>query len=350
VAAATPIGWGEPAPWVTAPTAGSPEFALDTAAGRYILLLFLPPDPEHRGRTLKALAANQALFDDVRISAFVVMGDPGAVVGARDMRGLRWYHDGDGAIGRRFGAEGADAPAWMLLDPTLRVMGHARAERTESVFETIRTLPQPADHAGVSIVAPVLIAPRIFDPDLCARLIALLDGGDAAFSGVMRDIGDRTEAVMDEHKRRRDVTVTDPDLCAEVRQMLAVRLFPQIRHAFQFQVTEIERDLIACYDAADGGVFRAHRDNTTRQTANRKFACSINLNDGFAGGDLRFPEFGKTLHRPPPGGAVVFSCALLHEVTPVTRGRRYAFLPFFYDQDGARILEAYRRSIAERAE
>jgi len=350
MAAATPIGWGEPAPWITAPTASSPEFVLDTAAGRFILLLFLPPDPERQGRTLKALAANQALFDDVRVSAFVVMGDPRAVAGVRDMRGLRWYRDGDGAIRRRFGVDGADAPAWMLLDPTLRVMGHAGADRTESVFETIRSLPQPADHAGVSVVAPVLIAPRILDPDLCARLIALMDRGDAAFTGVMRDVGERTVAVMDKHKKRRDVTVADPGLCAEIRQMLTARLFPQIRHAFQFQVTEIERYIVARYDSGDGGVFRAHRDNTTRQTANRKFACSINLNDGFEGGDLRFPEYGLTRHRPPSGGAVVFSCALLHEVTPMIRGSRYAFLPFFYDEDGVRILEAYWRSIAGGAD
>jgi len=337
---------GEPAPWFTAPTPSNPEFAFDTAAGRYILLLFLPPDPERRGLTIRALAANQSLFDDVRISAFVVMRDPSAVAGARDLRGLRWFLDADGAVSRLYGAGGVDGPAWMLLDPTLRLMGQATAEKAEGVFRTLKTLPQPADHASVPLVAPVLVLPRVFDPDLCERLIALLETGDAAFSGVMRDVGARTVAVMDEHKKRRDVTVADAALCDEIRQALSARLFPQIRHAFQFQVTEIERYLVARYDAAEGGVFRAHRDNTTHQTANRKFACSINLNGDFEGGDLRFPEFGPALHRPPAGGALVFSCSLLHEVVPITAGRRYAFLPFFYDEDGARILEAYRRSVA----
>jgi hypothetical protein len=46
----------------------------------------------------------------------------------------------------------------------------------------------------------------------------------------------------------------------------------------------------------------------------------------------------------------VFSCSLLHEATRVTAGRRYAFLPFFYDQAGADILEAYRaRTLTEPA-
>ena len=39
----------------------------------------------------------------------------------------------------------------------------------------------------------------------------------------------------------------------------------------------------------------------------------------------------------PPGGAVVFSCSLLHSVQPVTRGRRFAFLPFLYDEAAAAL-------------
>ena len=101
--------------------------------------------------------------------------------------------------------------------------------------------------------------------------------------------------------------------------------------------------MVSCYDAADGAVFHPHRDSTTQGTAHRKFACSINLNAGFEGGDLRFAEYGRKTYRPPPGGAVVFSCAMLHEATRVTAGRRYAFLPFFYDEAGAEVLAAYRR-------
>jgi len=114
-----------------------------------------------------------------------------------------------------------------------------------------------------------------------------------------------------------------------------------IARAYQFQATRIERYIVACYDAAEGGFFHPHRDNETLGTAHRRFACSINLNaEEFEGGDLRFPEFGPRTYRPPTGGAVVFGCNLLHEATPVTRGRRYAFLPFFYDEEGQRTREA----------
>ena len=91
--------------------------------------------------------------------------------------------------------------------------------------------------------------------------------------------------------------------------------------------------LIGCYDAEEEGHFRPHRDNTTKGTAHRRFAVSLYLNSGeYEGGWLRFPEFGAALYSAPLGGAVVFACSLLHEALPVTRGRRFMFLPFLYDE------------------
>jgi predicted 2-oxoglutarate/Fe(II)-dependent dioxygenase YbiX len=91
---------------------------------------------------------------------------------------------------------------------------------------------------------------------------------------------------------------------------------------------------------AGAGWFRPHRDNTTKGTAHRKFAVTINLNaEDYEGGELRFPEFGNRLYKPPTGGAVVFSCSLMHEARPVTKGERFAFLPFLYDEAGAKLRE-----------
>jgi predicted 2-oxoglutarate/Fe(II)-dependent dioxygenase YbiX len=124
------------------------------------------------------------------------------------------------------------------------------------------------------------------------------------------------------------------------------RLFPAIERAFQFQATRMERYMVACYEAS-AGHFKPHRDNTTKGTAHRKFAVTINLNSTeYEGGDLRFPEFGPRTYRAPTGGAIVFSCSLLHEATPVTSGRRYAFLPFLYDEEAARVREANSQYLA----
>ena len=61
---------------------------------------------------------------------------------------------------------------------------------------------------------------------------------------------------------------------------------------------------------------------------------TLNLNTGdYEGGYLRFPEFGPDLYRPAAGDAVVFSCELVHEAMPVTRGERYVLLTFFYGEE-----------------
>ena len=122
------------------------------------------------------------------------------------------------------------------------------------------------------------------------------------------------------------------------------RLVPDIHKAFQFLATRMERYIVACYDGSEGGHFSAHRDNTTKGTAHRRFAVSLNLNTGQdQGGDSWFPEFGRLLYRPPLGGAVVFSCSLLHEATPVTPTRADALRSFRFSitrrphRSGARI-------------
>ena len=338
-----PLLPGQPAPWFIAATPSNPQFAFDTAAGRYVLLLFEPADPAARGGALKALAAHQGLFDDVQACAFVILRDPASAQGLKDLRGLRWVFDPSGQITAGYGGQ----PHWLLLDPTLRVLASEPVEAAEAMFARIAALPAPADHAGAPLHAPVLIAPRIFEPELCEALIALHQADGGRPTGVMRDDGPRTVAVMDELKKRRDILVEDPALQAAIRTRLDRRLFPLIHQALGFTVTHIERLLVSCYDAAEGGVFHAHRDSTTQGTAHRRFACSINLNDDFEGGDLRFAEYGPATYRPPLGGAVVFSCALMHEATRITAGRRYAFLPFFYDESGAAILAAYNARVAQ---
>jgi predicted 2-oxoglutarate/Fe(II)-dependent dioxygenase YbiX len=121
-----------------------------------------------------------------------------------------------------------------------------------------------------------------------------------------------------------------------------------VKRAFGWQASEIERYLITRYGEHDQGFFSAHRDDVTAGTAHRKFAVTLNLNTGeYEGGELRFPEFGRRTYQPPAGGATVFSCALLHEATPVTRGVRYAFVPFLYDEAGAKLRRANLALVGE---
>jgi predicted 2-oxoglutarate/Fe(II)-dependent dioxygenase YbiX len=149
-------------------------------------------------------------------------------------------------------------------------------------------------------------------------------------------------------KRRRDVVVDDLPLYERLRERVGRRVLPEIRRAFGVQISQMEAPRVGCYDASDGGWFRRHRDNTTKFTAHRLFAMSLNLNTSeYEGGALRFPEYGRLTYSPPAGGAVVFSCSLLHEALPVTSGRRFGVFTFFHDAAGEARVKALIE--AERA-
>ena len=152
------------------------------------------------------------------------------------------------------------------------------------------------------------------------------------------------------HKRRRDAIIEDAELIKEIAEARSsaascrdrARCISSTPRAWSATSSPATR-------AEDKAHFRAHRDNTTKGTAHRRFAVSVNLNDDFEGGEVSFPEFSPRGYKPPVGGAVVFSCSLLHAVSQVTRGRRYAFLPFLYDDAAARIREAERQVLGGRA-
>ena len=345
-----PAHFGEAAPRFVADTPSIPAFEFDTVGGVYVLLAFLPDDQAGTIQMLQAMARHRAMFDGVKAIGFQVTRDPALAAQAKDIRGLSWFLDLDGQVSQLYGAMADGGPSqvsWVLIDPSLRVMGTAPLSGTDNVFRTLANLPPPSLHAGTALHAPVVIVPRVFEPELCEQLVALHAETGGTPTGVMRDQGERTVAIMDPAKSRRDVVIEDSDLRQALKTRLERRLFPAIEQATAFACTHIERYLISRYDADEGGLFRAHRDDTTMGTAHRRFACSINLNDGFVGGDLRFPEFGSRTYRPPVGGAVIFSCNLLHEVLPLTEGRRYVFVPFLFDQAAAEIRRAYEARVGD---
>ncbi len=351
-----PLMTGDPAPRFVAPTPTQPLFSFHTVAGRFVLLAFVPTRPAAaRAKALADIARHRAVFDDEKLCVFGVLRHPVAIRQAVDQPpGVRWFLDGDGAISRLYEMlddKGREKPSWLLLDPTLRVMANIAMDdpNAELMLGLLASLPPVDAHAATRLNAPVLIVPRVFEPEFCQHLIATYDAQGGQASGFMRDVGGRTMLMQDpSHKRRSDVLLEDEALREAARARLLRRLSPEIVKAFQFQPTRVERYVVSRYDSAELGFFRPHRDNTTLGTAHRKFAVTLNLNtEDYDGGELRFPEFGSATYRAPTGGAVVFSCSLLHEATPVTRGVRYAFLPFLYDEAGAALRDANAAFLAD---
>lgn len=340
-AARTP-GFGEPVPFFVAETDGVPRYSIDVAAGRWIVLMPFHSLASNEARAAHAqVLARAALFNDVDAAFFGVSTDPDDRFKrglANAATGLRYFWDFDVEVAPLLGEE----PCALLVDRGFRVVLRAPLAQTAVLLDRLEEELASERARSEADFAPVLTLPRVFEPEFCAELIDYYCACEPETSGFAAHVEGRTVNLVDSRfKRRFDVSIADGPMIGAIDQRLRLRLFPAVKRALGWSASEIERHLICRYGADEQGFFSAHRDDATPGTAHRKFAVTINLNAGaYEGGGLRFPEFGERLYAPPTGGAVVFCCSLLHEVTPVTHGERFAFVPFLYDEEGRRIRRA----------
>jgi peroxiredoxin len=345
-AAGKSIVLGDPAPWFGAPLIGEGAFNLQVAAGRWIVLSFLgsPADPQ-ADRELTKLLRDVQIFDADQIvfcGIFTVPPQDATPYVAMSTPAISFLADYDGAISRSFGAD--EVPRTVVLDPMLRAIADIpwtfAAGHAETVRNVLQSLPAVDDSAGVALTAPALIVPRVFDFELCDFLVQVYDKVGGKDSGFLFDRDGNTSTLVDYRlKRRNDLSILVPDVRETIRGQIVRRLVPAIERFFQFSATRMDRYIVACYDSDVGGHFHRHRDNVNVGAQHRRFAVTINLNKDYDGCDLVFPEFGRRSYRAPHGGAIVFSCGALHQVTPVTRGKRYAFLAFLYGEADAALRE-----------
>jgi predicted 2-oxoglutarate/Fe(II)-dependent dioxygenase YbiX len=171
----------------------------------------------------------------------------------------------------------------------------------------------------------------VLDPALVAELIDHADREGWAASPMIRPGADGEPVLVPDRdvKARLDHLLVDGALTGRIQTAFVDRLLPVAASAFAVPIRSHETFKIVRYDAG-AGWFTAHRDNVTPDAAHRRLAVTVNLDSEFDGGDLRFPEFGTDAYRPKPGAAIVFSCSLLHEVTPVRAGTRHALLTFLW--------------------
>jgi predicted 2-oxoglutarate/Fe(II)-dependent dioxygenase YbiX len=252
--------------------------------------------------------------------------------------GVDGFVDADGALSAELGVDAVHGTV-ILLDPNLRVVAIESLETAPDAVlaAVLGAAPavspgSPAGHDGATVTsqAPVLIVPRVVDADTARALITMCRE-QSVETGVEKS-GDtaRVDSVDRALKRRRDVSVTEPEQLRALSAAVGSRLMPEVQRAFAFRATRFEGFKIAWYDDDSGGFFAPHRDNLAVSTAHRVFGLSINLNDDYDGGELVFPEYGDERYRAPAGAAMVFSSSLLHAVLPVVRGSRFVLLSFLY--------------------
>lgn len=223
------------------------------------------------------------------------------------------------------------SPLLILLDRHQRVLEiAAEGNLIERALTIWRREPPLQPPSVLTQFAPVLIVPNVLAPADCRALMQRWDHMGHQ-EGTVHSIvkGVETQRIHAEAKSRRDHKIEDVELHRELGSLLGRRLAPELNRAFNFTRFRFDAFIITCYDGERQDHFRRHRDNQSPSTADRRFALTLNLNTGdYEGGELVFPEFGSHLYSPPAGGAILFSCSLLHEARPVTKGRRFTLLSF----------------------
>ncbi len=342
---------GDRAPEILGATASGRFYSLDSQAGRPALIVSLGAlDAEAAGRLFERLCrlGPQLAETGIDLIPLAPMLPPFTERFASDpsAHDLLVYASGGGGL-ETWSVDGHAGA--MLIDRGARIIDLVglteQVDLIAWLSRSARRIASPAPQVRAA-TAPVLIVPNIASPELCRALIDHFEASPHA-AGVMASFSDSgAYAKLDESKKKRRDTELTPEspLYGEVLNLLAARVIPEIKRAFQVDIANADRILIARYDDT-GGYFKRHRDNTAPHTAFREFAVSLNLNtDEYEGGELLFPEYDDTRYNPPAGGAMVFSASLLHEAAPVTKGSRYVLLSFLGSAEAQSRLTAWVES------
>jgi len=358
---------GDPAPWFSIPSTNNPLFHFSTVGGRRVVLFFFASAAfEQIQVMLKSFQELSEEFQSLQVARFGVSVDPADKEQNRPTTiapSFIFFWDLDKTVSQQYGvfrdveqngvAGVHYAPQTFVLNENLQIinilpMGEPH-QHAQQVLDFIKTLPPIEEARPATRHAPVLVIPNVLDKASCRSLIDMYKANGGSPSGFMRQVDGKTVGLHDENfKKRRDFFIEDPKLKQRLNAIILRRVRPEVEKAFQFTITRFERYLVGCYDAQSGGYFRPHRDNTSKATRHRRFAMTLNLNVGeYTGGFLRFPEYAPHGYKGDSGTAIIFSCSVLHEATPVISGQRFALLSFFYGNEDAVVRQANFKYLAD---
>ncbi|HXV07202.1 MAG TPA: 2OG-Fe(II) oxygenase [Burkholderiales bacterium] len=313
----------------------------DLLSGKPVLLLFCPSvEDESLAAGLQAFRAAAPRLAALQATLLVICRsgiEANAAARARLALPFALLADANAAIFKGYGVDPHPAVPGLtlfILDAGHRVARVLdRMESAALIGEAIASLERlAASRPMVALQAhpPVLVLPRMLGRADCGFLAEVWsrkvpEHGTDGFTnaGTRSERGDFKVVHDGAYGMAVEYIVQDEALQRFIDGRLRRRLLPEIKKAFQATGLKREGYRIAGYEARAGGFLNPHRDNSTPANAHRRFTMTINLNAGdYEGGALRFREYGEQLYEVERGTAIVWSASLLHEVLPVTRGRR----------------------------
>lgn len=317
------------------------ELDADDVAGHFTILIFFGGSTAEIVRThLRSFAEAAPAAAGYAAKLYAIGGEtPAANAAVRAAWSLPFplLADPGGRCRTAFVGTAGAGVTTVVLAPNRHVCAVIGGEDEQAVRAVAAVAPLAARRKSAANGAPhppVLIVPDVLSRADCQHLLTIfaLQGHvwmDASHGAQMPSHDYKVRVPEYGRRDRIDHFIVNRDTNDLIHSRFQARLFPEIKKAFQYDITRYEPYRIGCYEGERGGELHGHRDNTLPVVAHRRFAVSVNLNtEEFEGGELRFPEFSDGVYRPDTGAAIAFSCSMLHEAVHVTKGRRYVLLAF----------------------
>lgn len=320
----------------------------DHLCGRTLVLVLLNNvDDEQAVATMSVFAEQEPRLDALDATVIAVNSSSHASHNRALKRqaGFQWPIAGDsmGGVFASYGLhkESGSAVRIVVLTPFRQV--RAWFDSSDDINETVSHIMDSLENRTASEDAhwdpphaPVLIVPNVLTPEECAGLVDSFESGEPFMVRPPQpgEIQGNYKIPVYEHDRqdRVDQIIKDKNTLALLDERLWGRITPMIQKCFGFEVTRREDLHVARYVGDRGGIEMGHRDNSSPQTAYRRFALSMALNDDYEGGAVVFKEFSPRGYRLPAGHALIFSSSLLHEVQETTSGVRYNLISHLFSE------------------
>ena len=322
-----PLFWGQRLPNFIERTRDGGRFELYRDVTRGPIVIVANPSADLLQSVIETACA---IVPEVNV---IVLGDVELTADATPPKAV--LPDTDGARRRALFAKRDDITAVLVTDQDQRGVAAFFVDDYLKVRLEVALEPLKRPASGMRReTAPVLVLPNIIDTALRDDLLEAFHAHNEEGTVSVTVDGKDTSHVAPHFKRRRDLHLHHKDpLYAAVTQAIGKRLMPELYKAWWVTHLRTEAFYVASYAADRGDFFVAHRDNTLPQTAARRIAVSIELNDDYTGGGLVFPEYSDDRWRAPMGGGLAFSCSLMHEAMAVESGTRYVLLVFLAAPD-----------------
>lgn len=178
-------------------------------------------------------------------------------------------------------------------------------------------------------------AHNVFTAEECQKIIEIGTSGVLASPLTYGTVGDFSQSETDIQKvakvRKSPVAWIRSDV--QENHWIFQRMRDAIKNIndqfFNYELTEIQSLQFTSYDGKEGGFYGKHIDMMYQGTGTRKLSVSVQLSksEDYEGGDLLLHtrDNPENPHRQQ-GTGIFFPGYTLHEVTPVTKGKRYSLV------------------------